>query len=139
MVSYNKEEIYKYVSHIKLYESHCILAQLFPCSDIYLYDNDEFIKNEQILKDEEKIEYIYKLLKLALLNEGNYCLCKYIYLTQSRFIIKYKNLYEEIIDILSNQNNNKYDLTQIKANAELYIKLVNYELNEVLRNKNNNL
>ena len=136
MKSNNTEEIFKYVSNIKLYETHCILAQLFPCSDLSLYDNDEFIKNEQILTDNEKVEYIYKLLKLALLNKGNYCLFKYIYLTQSRFIIKYKNLYEEIIDILSNEKNNKYDLSEIKEKAEIYIKLLNYEFNKVLGNKN---
>ena len=132
---YETDEMFKYISNIKIYESHCILAQLFPCSDDSIYDNFDFIKGEQKLNEEERKYYIYQLLRLALLNEGNYCLFKYIYLTQSRFIIKYKNLYEEIIEILSKDQNNKYDLTEIKKNAEIYIKLINYELRK--EDKNN--
>jgi hypothetical protein len=91
MEKYGTEEIYKYISNFKIYESHCILAQLFPCSNINLYDNIDFIKDEKTLEKDEINKYIYKLLCLALLNEGNYCLFKYIYLTPSRFIIKHKN------------------------------------------------
>ena len=58
-------------------------------------------------------------------------------MTKSKFIIKYKNLYEEIIYILSNENNNKYDLSEIKEIDEIYIRLVNNELNKFLGNKNN--
>ena len=136
---YKTEEMFKYISNIKIYESHCILAQLFPCSDDLIYDNFDFIKGEPKLNEEERKEYIYKLLCLALLNEGNYCLFKYIYLTPSRFIIKYKNLYEEIIEILSEDQNNKFDLTEIKKNAEIYINLINYELKEDFENKSNSV
>ena len=132
---YKTQEMFKYISNIKIYESHCILAQLFPCSQNSLYDNYNFIKNEQTLEEEEKKEYIYRLLSIALLNKGNYGLFKYIYLTQSRFIFKYKNLYEEMIDILSKDE--KYDLTQIKNNSEICIEKINYELNKVLGIKNN--
>jgi len=125
---YNTDEIYKYISNFKIYESHCILAQLFPCSKD-LYDNLDFIKGEQELDDNEANKYRYKLLSLALLNEGNYCLFKYIYLTPSRHIIDYKNLYEEIINILSNdKNDNNFDLNEIKKNAEICIKRINYEI-----------
>ena len=136
---YKTEEMFKYISNIKIYESHCILAQLFPCSDDLIYDNFDFIKGEPKLNEEERKEYIYKLLCLALLNEGNYCLFKYIYLTPSRFIIKYKNLYEEILEILSEDQNNKFDLTEIKKNAEIYINLINYELKEDFENKSNSV
>ena len=136
---YKTEEMFKYISNIKIYESHCILAQLFPCSDDLIYDNFDFIKGEPKLNEEERKEYIYKLLSLALLNEGNYCLFKYIYLTPSRFIIKYKNLYEEILEILSEDQNNKFDLTEIKKNAEIYINLINYELKEDFENKSNSV
>ena len=122
-------EVYKYVNNNKAYETHCILAKLVPNSSDEDYANAEFIKNEQKLTEEEKNKYIYKLLCISLLNEGNYCLFKYIYLTQSRFIIKYKNLYEEMIDILSKEN--KYDLTEIKKNAEICIKRINFEINRI--------
>ena len=131
---YHTDEIYKYVSTMKLYESHCILAILFPCK--YGYENQNFIKNEQKLFDEKNIDiekikyYIYRLLSIALLNEGNYCLFKYLYLTQSRNIIKYKNLYEEMIFILSDEVNNKYNLNEIKKNAEICSKRIEYELGE---------
>ena len=125
-------EIYKYVNNIKIYETHCILAQLFPCSSDDLYANLDFIENEQKLTDEERNKYIYKLLSISLLNEGNYCLFKYIYLTQSRFPAKYNNLYEEIIDILSKEN--KYDLTEIKQNADICIKRINFETNRLKSN-----
>ena len=45
LYKYETEEMYKYISNIKIYESHCILAQLFPCSDDSLYDNYNFIWN----------------------------------------------------------------------------------------------
>ena len=122
-------EIFKYVNNVKLFETHCILAQLFPCTNKELYANQKFIEGDENLDEKERKNYIYKLLCLALLDEGNYCLFKYIYLTPSRFIIKYPNLYEEIIDILKNEN--KYDLTEIIKNAEICIKRVNFEINRI--------
>ena len=85
-------EMYRYVNNIKIYETHCILAQLFPCSKKELYSNLEFIQEDQQLTEEERIKYIYKLLCISLTDEGNYVLFKYIYLTQSRFAIKSINI-----------------------------------------------
>jgi hypothetical protein len=52
-------------------------------------------------------------------------------LTPSRFIVKYKNLYEEIINILSEDKNNNFDLSEIQKNAEICIKRINYELGNI--------
>ena len=125
----NNGEIYKYVNYLKIFETHCILSQLFPCTNDDFYDNLTECEDEQKLNTEEKNKYIYKLICVALLEEGNYPLFKYIYLTPSRFGIKYNNLYEEIIDILSKDN--KYDLTEIKKNADMCIKRVNYEIKRI--------
>ena len=125
-------ELYKYVNEIKLYETHCILALLFPCSNYELYANYDIIHDEPKLTEEERNKYIYKLLSTSLLDKGNYCLFKYIYLTQSRFILKYANLYEEMIEILSKEN--KYDLTEIKKNAEICIKRVTFEVEHIKAN-----
>ena len=125
-------ELYKYVNEIKLYETHCILALLFPCSNYELYANYDNIQDEPKLTEEERNKYIYKLLCSSLLDKGNYYLFKYIYLTQSRFILKYANLYEEMIEILSNEN--KYDLTEIKKNAEICIKRVSSEIGHMKEN-----
>ena len=125
-------ELYKYVNEIKLYETHCILALLFPCSNYELYANYDNIQDEPKLTEEERNKYIYKLLCSSLLDKGNYYLFKYIYLTQSRFILKYANLYEEMIEILSNEN--KYDLTEIKKNAEICIKRVSSEVGHMKEN-----
>ena len=125
-------ELFKYVNENKLYETHCILALLFPCSNYELYRNYESIKDEPTLTEEERNKYIYKILCNSLLDKGNYCLFKYIYLTQSRFILKYENLYEEMIDILSKEN--KYDLTEIKKNAEMCIKRVSFEFDHMKEN-----
>ena len=131
-------EIYKYISNIKIYESHCILAQLFPCSFPNYYDNNEFLSGDKNLDENDVNLYIYKLLNIALLNEGNYCLFKYIYLTQSRFILKYNNLYVEMIDILS-KDKNKYDLNEIKKNAEICIKRINYEIGNTKKEEFNTI
>ena len=128
------EEMFKYISNLKIYESHCILAQLFPCSKDSLYDNPEFIEGGQKLTEKERNKYIYQLLCIALLNEGNYCLFKYIYLTQSRFILKYNNLYEEMIDILSHVKDNAFNLEEITKNANICIKRINYEINKADEN-----
>ena len=130
------EEMFKYISNLKIYESHCILAQLFHCSKDSLYDNPEFIEGEQKLTEKERNKYIYQLLCIALLNEGNYCLFKYIYLTQSRFILKYNNLYEEMIDILSHVKDNAFNLEEITKNANICIKRINYEINKTDENDN---
>jgi hypothetical protein len=120
-------EIYKYRGPYNEYESYCILGQLFPCTDISFYSNPEHVKKNQKLTKKERNNLIYDLLKMSLLNEGNYALFKYIYLTQSRFI-KYENLYEEMIDILSQEKDESFDLIEIKKNAEKCINRINYEV-----------
>ena len=52
-------EAYKYTSGTKIYETHCILAILFPCTQDSLYDPLEFHKKEQKLSEEERKKYIY--------------------------------------------------------------------------------
>ena len=126
------EEMYKYVSPIHIYEKNCILARLFPCSLDQKNQILDINNNQMDLSEEDRIKYIYKLICLALLNNGNYCLFKYIYLTPSRYIIKYKNLYEEIIDILSKNKN--YDLTEIKKIGEICSKRVEAEIQTVKDN-----
>ena len=116
--------IYSYVSVNTNCENQCILAQLFPAPS-----KNKF---EITLTEEQRINYIYKLISIALLGEGNYALFKYIYLTQSRYIIKYNNLYEEIIDILSKVN--KFDLTEIKKIGEICAKRVDFEVKTLKRN-----
>ena len=125
-------EIYKYVNCIRIFETHCILSQLFPCTNDEFYEDINNCKNEQKLTEEEKNKYIYKLLCISLLEGGNYPLFKYIFLTPSRFGVKYNNLYEEIIDILSKDKN--YDLTEIQKNAEMCIKRVNFETKKIRAN-----
>ena len=132
----NKDnEIYFYRGFYKLFEIHCILALLFPSSDIDIYVNKEEIKSMEKLTKKEINNYIYKLLTMSLLGEGNYALFKYLYLTQSRFI-KYKNLYEEMIDILSQEKEETFDLIEIIKNGEICSKRVNYEVNMVKSNIN---
>ena len=49
-------DIFKYRGISKKYESHCILAQLFPCTDINLYTYPETIKKDQKLTEQERKE-----------------------------------------------------------------------------------
>ena len=132
----NKDnEIYFYRGFYKTNEIHCILALLFPCSDIDIYLNKEEVKSFKKLSKKEINNYIYKLLSMSLLGEGNYALFKYLYLTQSRFI-KYKNIYEEMIDILSKEKDENFDLVEIKKNAEICSQRVIYEVNKIELNIN---
>ena len=135
LIEENKDsEIYYYTGYLKLYPMNSILPQLFPSSEINITTNEEENKNnEQKLTEKERKNYIYKLLVMSLSGEGNYGLFKYIYLTQSRFI-KYNNLYEEMLDILSQEKNEIYDLTEIKKNGEICIKRVNFEVNKTDKN-----
>ena len=119
------KEIYKYISTNHREKTHCILALLFPES------NSKAEKNI-ILSEKQRKDYIYKLLKICLHEKGNFILFKYIYLLQSRSI-SYKNLYEEMIDILSKENNENYDLEEIKQNAEKCIKYINLEKTEIMK------
>jgi hypothetical protein len=67
-----------------------------------------------------------------LLGKGNYCIFKYIYLLPARSLY-YNNLYEEMIDIIEKENtnnNNLYNLEEIKKNAEKCIKRIKYEVDK---------
>ena len=134
----NKENaIYQYRGISRVNPDNCILGQLFPSSDYDSNSNQEKNKNkEQQLTEKERKDYIYKLLTTSLLGEGNYSLFKYIYLTQSRYL-KYGNLYEEMLDILSQEKNEKYDLAEIQKNGEICIKRINYEVNKIKSNISN--
>ena len=123
------KEIYKYICTNHREKSNCILALLFPETNS---------QNEQniILTEKQKKDYIYRLLKICLHEKGNFILFKYIYLLQSRSIV-YKNLYEEMIDILSKENDENYDLEEIKQNADKCIKYINLEITEILKSLKN--
>ena len=132
-----KKHIFKYSSIIQGKPSYCVLSLLFPYEDID--DKNDQDDNEQIIEQKERIRLIYDLLKLMLLGRGNYCLFKYIYLLPSRTLY-YKNLYEEMIDIIEKENKsngNLYNLEEIKKNGEMCIKRVNYEVDNSLKNLKN--
>ena len=102
-------------------------------------DEDGQIVNyiNRAISDKERNDLIYALFKLMLLGRGNYCVFKYIYLSPSRCIL-YNNLYEEMLDILEQENkSNKegvvYDLVEIKKNAELCIKRIEAEVDIILK------
>ena len=131
-----KKHIFKYIGIIHPNENSCLLSLLFPVKT----DKKESEISENIKIDEkERIKLIYDLLKLMLLGRGNYCLFKYIYLLPARSIY-YKNLYEEMIDILEEDNkinNNLYNLEEIKKNANICIKKINYEINKAINELKN--
>ena len=119
--------IFKYISYTHEREDFCLLSRLMPEID----ENGE-ITNKTIksIPDKERKDLIYDLVKLMLLGKGNYSVFKYIYLCPSR-CIRYNNLYEEMLDILEKEK--KYDLVEIKKNAEICIKKINYEVDTVLK------
>ena len=132
-----KKHIFKYSSIIQGKPSYCVLSLLFPYEGID--DKNDLDDNEQIIEQKERIRLIYDLLKLMLLGRGNYCLFKYIYLLPSRTLY-YKNLYEEMIDIIEKENKsngNLYNLEEIKKNGEMCIKRINYEVDNSLKNLKN--
>ena len=129
-----KKHIFKYSSIIQGKPSYCILSLLFPYEDID--DKKDEDDKEQIIEEKERIRFIYDLLKLMLLGRGNYCLFKYIYLLPSRTLY-YNNLYEEMIDIIENENKNNgnlYNLEEIKKNGEMCIKRILYEVEKSINN-----
>ena len=115
-------EIYEYMSYNHIKKERCVLAQLFPSK---YNENNEFS-----LTESERLDLIYELLSVCFgLNgrkKGNYFLFKFLYLTQSRNIF-FDNLYQEIISILENNKNKKYDLTEVKSKEKKCIEIVNYE------------
>ena len=115
-------EIYEYMSYNHIKKERCVLAQLFPSK---YNENNEFS-----LTESERLDLIYELLSVCFgLNgrkKGNYFLFKFLYLTQSRNIF-FDNLYQEIISILENSKNKKYDLTEVKSKEKKCIEIVNYE------------
>ena len=124
-----KRHIFKYTGPIQKKPYYCLLSLLFPY-------------NQSYIEEKQRKQLIYELLKLMLIGRGNYCVFKYIYLLPARSIY-YNNLYEEIIDIIEEENkinNNLYNLDEIKKNAELCIKRINYEVNKTINDlKKNNI
>ena len=124
-----KKHIFKYTGPIQKKPHYCLLSLLFPYK-------------ESKIGEKQRIQFIYDLLKLMLMGKGNYCVFKYIYLLPARSIY-YNNLYEEMIDIIEEDNkinNNLYNLDEIKQNAELCIKRINYEVYKTINDlKNNNI
>ena len=124
-----KKHIFKYTGPIQKKPHYCLLSLLFPYK-------------ESKIGEKQRIQFIYDLLKLMLMGKGNYCVFKYIYLLPARSIC-YNNLYEEMIDIIEEDNkinNNLYNLDEIKQNAELCIKRINYEVYKTINDlKNNNI
>ena len=121
-----KKHIFKYLSIFHNNPNYCLLALLFPEKN-----ND----NGNLIEENERIKLIYDLLKLMLLGRGNYCLFKYVYLIPARSIY-YNNLYEEMIDVLENENkinNNLFNLEEIKKNADICIKRINYEIEKAIK------
>ena len=125
--------IFKYISYSHEHDDFCLLSRLMPEIDEY---GKIVNKNNQLITDKQRKDLIYDLFKLMLLGKGNYCIFKYIYLSPAR-CIKYNNLYEEMLDILEQENNslknNIYDLSEIKSNAEICIKRINYEVDLALK------
>ena len=134
----HKKHIYKYIGVNHKKQTYCLLSLLFSQEE----ENEKNNNDEKLIDEKKRKELIYDLLKLMLLSRGNYCLFKYIYLLPSRAIY-YKNLYEEMIDILEEDNkvnNNLYNLETIKKNAEMCIKRINYEVSKTIKDiKNNDL
>ena len=123
-----KKHIFKYLSISHNNPKYCLLALLLP--------EEKEMKNENdiTIGEKERIQLIYDLLELMLIGRGNYCLFKYIYLLPARSIY-YNNLYEEILDILENENklnNNSFNLEEIKKNADICIKRINYEVKKAI-------
>ena len=132
-----KKHLFKYIGIMHRYEKYCLLGLLFPSEK---NNNQKKEKEKELFDENERKKLIYDLLKLVLLGRGNYCLFKYIYLLPSRTLY-YNNLYEEMIDILEQENlknNNLYDLSEIKKNADMCIKRVNYEVEKTLNSLKNN-
>jgi hypothetical protein len=129
-----KRHIYKYISYSHEHDDFCLLSRMMPEID----DNGQiinFVNNK--ISDKERKDLIYDLFKLMLLGRGNYCVFKYIYLSPARCIY-YKNLFEEMLDILEQENkSNKegvvYDLVEIKKNAEICIQKIEYEVDLVIK------
>ena len=62
LIEENKdEEIYKYRGNFKLFETHCILAQLFPCSESNLYSYNFEDKKMTMKKAEFKAKFLKRI------------------------------------------------------------------------------
>ena len=131
-----KKPIFKYIGIHHKKEIYCLLPILFPFEE----DNENDDDDEKLIDEKERIKLIYNLLTLMLLGKGNYCVFKYVYLLPSRSIY-YKNLYEEMIDTIEEENkinNNLYNLEDIKKNAEMCIKRIKYEVDKTIKDIKNN-
>ena len=123
-----KTEIYKYISCSK--NKFCILSYLLP------YEGE---KNENTKRDLDNMidikSMIYQLILKCLLGTGNYFIFKYLYLIPARSL-DYKNAYEELISNIKDKSD--YNMQHLKNNEEIFIKKTNYEINEILKQRNPN-
>ena len=120
--------IYEYLSsnHIKNY--FCLLSLLFPKDSVDKENNNKINDNidKIIISDKIKNKILINLLNECFGDKKNYALFKYIYLMPARTLL-YKNLYEEILSILKEDNDFNYD--KIKEREEKYIKNIEKEVN----------
>ena len=124
-----KRHIFKYIGPHHKNENYCLLPLLLPDEN---KDKKGKENDLELIEEKDRIQLIYNLLKLMLLGKGNYCIFKYIYLLPARSLY-YNNLYEEMIDIIEKENsnnNNLYNLEEIKKNAEKCIKRIKYEVDK---------
>ena len=117
-----KTEIYKYISFNK--NKFCILSYLLP------YEEG---KNEDVKIDVKTM--IYQLILKCLIGSGNYFIFKYLYLIPARSLY-YRNAYEELISNI--KDNSTYNMEHLKNNEEIFIKMINYEVNEIFKQRNPN-
>ena len=128
-----KRHIYKYISYYHENDDFCLLSRLMPELD----EKGEIINEvNKSITDKQRKDLIYDFLKLMLTGKGNYTIFKYIYLSPARCIL-YNNLFEEMFDLLEQENNCSkdkiYDLTEIKNNEEICIQKINYEVDITLK------
>ena len=123
-----KTQIYRYTSIYK--NKFCILSYVLP-------DESEPNENNEkkILELDSIKTVIYQLIIKCLINGGNYCLFKYLYLLPARSI-SYNNAYEELKTFIANQL--LYKLDDLKSVEDTFIEKINYELNELLKQRNPN-
>ena len=119
-----KTEIYKYTCFSKK-KQFCILSILLP------YSGDKKNNNELLTRDNMK-KRVHELLSICLSNPTNYYIFKYLYLLPARSL-DYKNAYEELKDII--KDNSSYEIKNIGQTETVFIKKIEYELNEIYKKR----
>ena len=122
-----KAEIFKYICFYNK-NKLCVLSYLLPCScEIYINKENELL-DDNIIKEMAK-----QLISKCLLDGGNYCLFKYLYLLPARNL-QYQNAYEELVNI--NSGDSPLKDHNIKNNEKHFIDKINYELNDIYKKRN---